>query len=55
VFAAVLGWVVLDQALNRWQLTGALLVLVSVVLGQWGAVTRRTRPAQPQSEHVAAS
>jgi probable blue pigment (indigoidine) exporter len=34
VVAAVLGWVVLDQRLNTWQLLGAVIVLVSVVLGQ---------------------
>jgi probable blue pigment (indigoidine) exporter len=34
VVAAVLGWVVLDQVLNGWQLTGAVIVLISVVLGQ---------------------
>jgi probable blue pigment (indigoidine) exporter len=50
VFAAVLGWVVLNQALNRWQLTGALLVLVSVVLGQWGAVGRTPPPPQSHRE-----
>ncbi len=34
VVAAVLGWVVLEERLNAWQILGALLVLVSVVLGQ---------------------
>lgn len=34
VVAAVLGWIVLDQALNGWQLVGAFVVLVSVILGQ---------------------
>jgi probable blue pigment (indigoidine) exporter len=34
VVAALLGWVVLDQRLNFWQLLGALLVVVSVLLGQ---------------------
>lgn len=34
VVAAVLGWIVLDQRLNHWQLLGAAIVLVSVVLGQ---------------------
>jgi probable blue pigment (indigoidine) exporter len=34
VVAAVLGWVVLGQSLNAWQLLGAAVVLVSVVLGQ---------------------
>ena len=34
VVAAVLGWMVLDQRLNGWQILGAVIVLVSVVLGQ---------------------
>ena len=34
VMAAVLGWAVLDQRLNHWQILGAVIVLVSVVLGQ---------------------
>ncbi len=34
VVAAVLGWIVLGQSLNGWQLVGAVLVLFSVVLGQ---------------------
>jgi probable blue pigment (indigoidine) exporter len=34
VVAALLGWIVLSQALNGWQLLGAVIVLVSVVLGQ---------------------
>jgi probable blue pigment (indigoidine) exporter len=34
VMAAILGWVVLDQRLNHWQLLGAVVVLASVVLGQ---------------------
>lgn len=34
VVAAILGWVVLSQSLNGWQITGAVIVLVSVVLGQ---------------------
>jgi probable blue pigment (indigoidine) exporter len=34
VVAAILGWIVLDQRLNAWQLTGAAIVLISVVLGQ---------------------
>ncbi|MET0694924.1 MAG: EamA family transporter [Propionibacteriaceae bacterium] len=45
VVAAVLGWVVLSQRLNGWQILGAVLVLVSVVLGQnfrW-----RRRPPLP--------
>jgi probable blue pigment (indigoidine) exporter len=49
VFAAFLGWVVLDQALNGWQLFGGALVLGSVVLGQSGALgtRRRAGPAGP--------
>jgi probable blue pigment (indigoidine) exporter len=47
VTAAALGWVVLDQRLNFWQLLGAVLILISVLLGQpgtfdWG---RRRRSA----------
>ena len=44
VVAAVLGWVVLDQRLNSWQIVGAAVVLVSVVLGQdfW---VRRSAPS----------
>jgi probable blue pigment (indigoidine) exporter len=41
VFAAILGWIVLDQSLNGTQLFGAVLVLVSVALGQTGALGRR--------------
>ena len=43
VTAAVLGWVVLDQRLNHWQLLGAIIVLVSVMLGQPGMFDRRRR------------
>jgi probable blue pigment (indigoidine) exporter len=43
VVAALLGWVVLDQRFNMWQAFGAVLVLVSVVLGQPGALNRRRR------------
>ncbi len=43
VTAAVLGWVVLDQRLNHWQLLGAVIVLVSVVMGQPGTFDRRRR------------
>jgi probable blue pigment (indigoidine) exporter len=43
VTAAVLGWVLLDQRLNQWQLLGAVIVLVSVVLGQPGMFDRRRR------------
>jgi probable blue pigment (indigoidine) exporter len=42
VVAAVLGWVVLDQRLNGWQILGAVIVLASVVLGQNLRVRRRT-------------
>lgn len=41
VVAAALGWVVLDQVLNGWQITGAVLVLVSVLLGQNLVLRRR--------------
>ena len=34
VVAAVLGWIVLSQTLNGWQILGAVIVLASVVLGQ---------------------
>jgi probable blue pigment (indigoidine) exporter len=45
VTAALLGWLVLDQRLNAWQILGALLILVSVVLGQPGTLDRlRRRP-----------
>jgi probable blue pigment (indigoidine) exporter len=48
VTAAVLGWTVLDQRLNAWQLFGAVLILVSVVLGQPGTFERlRRRSALP--------
>jgi probable blue pigment (indigoidine) exporter len=40
VVAAVLGWVVLDQRLNGWQLLGAAVVLVSVVLGPAATLDR---------------
>lgn len=43
VVAALLGWVVLDQRFNLGQALGAVLVLVSVVLGQPGALNRRRR------------
>ncbi len=43
VVAALLGWVVLNQRFNMWQALGAILVLVSVVLGQPGALERRRR------------
>jgi probable blue pigment (indigoidine) exporter len=42
VVAALLGWVVLDQSLNAWQVSGAVLVCDSVVLGQSLPLRRRT-------------
>jgi probable blue pigment (indigoidine) exporter len=42
VVAAALGWVVLDQRLNGWQILGAVIVLASVLLGQNLRVRRRT-------------
>ncbi len=42
VVAAGLGWVVLSQTLNGWQIIGAVIVLVSVVLGQDLHLRRRT-------------
>ena len=48
VVAAVLGWVVLDQRLNGWQLLGAVVVLASVVLGQEATLDRlRGERAKP--------
>jgi probable blue pigment (indigoidine) exporter len=41
VTAALLGWIVLDQRLNAWQLLGAVIILISVVLGQPGTFERR--------------
>jgi probable blue pigment (indigoidine) exporter len=50
VVAAVLGWVVLDQRLNGWQLLGAVVVLVSVVLGQEATLDRlRSRGAESRA------
>ena len=46
VVAAVLGWVVLDQRLNGWQIAGAAIVLVSVVLGQDWVRRGRAGPAR---------
>ena len=34
IVAALLGWIVLSQRLNGWQIVGAVIVLISVVLGQ---------------------
>ena len=48
VMAAVLGWLVLDQRLNGWQIIGAVIVLVSVVLGQQLRLRRRTGAATPE-------
>jgi probable blue pigment (indigoidine) exporter len=41
VVAALLGWVVLGQRLNHWQILGAVVVLASVVLGQAPRLPRR--------------
>jgi probable blue pigment (indigoidine) exporter len=41
VVAALLGWVVLGQRLNHWQILGAVVVLASVVLGQAPRPPRR--------------
>src|SRR5215217_5397207 len=43
VAAALLGWVVLDQRLNGWQLVGAVLILISVILGRPETFDRRRR------------
>jgi probable blue pigment (indigoidine) exporter len=43
VTAALLGWVVLDQRFNQWQVLGAVLILISVVLGQPGTFDWRRR------------
>ena len=48
VMAAVLGWVVLDQRLNHTQVLGAVVVLVSVVLGQ--QIGLRRRRAAPETD-----
>jgi probable blue pigment (indigoidine) exporter len=47
VTAALLGWVVLDQRLNGWQLVGAVIILISVILGQPGTFDRRRRSPLP--------
>lgn len=47
VVAAAIGWVVLGQSLNGWQIVGAALVIASVVLGQ--NVIRTRRSSQPAS------
>jgi probable blue pigment (indigoidine) exporter len=43
VTAALLGWVVLDQRFNHWQVLGAVLILISVVRGQPGTFDWRRR------------
>jgi probable blue pigment (indigoidine) exporter len=48
VVAAVLGWIVLDQRLNEWQILGAVIVLTSVVLGQ-NLQLRRGAPVASRS------
>jgi probable blue pigment (indigoidine) exporter len=52
VAAALLGWVVLDQRLNGWQLVGAVLILISVILGQPGTFDRRRRRRSPLPSRV---
>jgi len=52
VTAALLGWVVLDQRLNGWQLLGAVLILISVILGQPGTFDRRRRRRSPLPSRV---
>jgi probable blue pigment (indigoidine) exporter len=52
VTAALLGWIVLDQRLNGWQLVGAVLILLSVVLGQPGTFDRRRRRRSPLPSRV---
>jgi probable blue pigment (indigoidine) exporter len=47
VVAALLGWIVLHQNLNGWQILGAVIVLVSVILGQPLAWTRLRRAPTP--------
>jgi probable blue pigment (indigoidine) exporter len=52
VVAALLGWLVLAQALNAWQILGAVIVLISVVLGQdlrWRRSPSATSPVLPSS------
>jgi probable blue pigment (indigoidine) exporter len=52
VTAALLGWVVLDQRLNAWQLFGAFIILISVILGQPGTFDRRRRRRSPLPSRV---
>ncbi|WP_282945596.1 EamA family transporter [Cellulomonas endometrii] len=44
VVAAVLGWLVLDQALNGWQLAGAGLALAALVVAQRSGSPRSGAP-----------
>nr|WP_275588466.1 EamA family transporter [Microlunatus panaciterrae] len=55
VVAAVIGWIVLDQTLNGWQLFGAVLVLSAVVLGQPLTLWRRRPVPHDQSRERVAS
>jgi probable blue pigment (indigoidine) exporter len=55
VMAAALGWLVLDQRLNGWQIVGAVIVLVSVVLGQQVRLRRRTGTGAPEAAPADAS
>ena len=57
VVAAVLGWIVLSQRLNGWQIFGAIIVLISVVLGQPLSFDRlrRRRPRGRRLTIVSAS
>ena len=50
VVAAILGWVVLAQALNGWQIAGAVVVLTSVVLGQDFRLRRSARGVEPATD-----
>lgn len=43
LMAAALGWIVLDQRLNSSQIAGAVIVLVSVILGQQPSLDRWRR------------
>jgi len=52
VTAALLGWAVLDQRLNGWQLVGAVIILISVILGQPGTFDRRRRRRSPLPSRV---
>ncbi|MEM7737814.1 MAG: EamA family transporter [Deinococcota bacterium] len=51
--ATLVGYVVLEQHLSRWQLVGGTLILVSVVVGNWQGQKRQGRKLQHiQSEPV---